>query len=189
MRWRLLLLLIPLVSGCHSPGPWVRPPQLSCYNRTLDDCLSCKIARDVARQHLNELYGSEEVDWPSCDFQAGFSQAYADVALGSHGQVPVVPPAPYWKSCQRTIEGHQRAQEWLSGYSIGASHAMVCRGPYNRIIASGSAAPCPRGGVSQCGLGGAAPTVDGPLQPGSEAPPTPIIPGLSPHGSAPHRAE
>ena len=157
MRWRLLLWLIPLVSsGCQSPIPWVRAPQLQCYNRTLDDCMSCKVARDVARQHMHTLYKSEPGCWPSSDFQAGFEQAYADVAMGSDGQVPPVAPAAYWKSYHRTCEGHQKAQEWLSGYSTGASHAMECRGPYNRVMARGSEAPCPARNPSACGLSGVA---------------------------------
>lgn len=156
MRWRLLILLGPLVSsGCFAPGPWVRPHQCQCYHRSIDECLASQTARGVARQHLSALYGCDENEpWPTCDFQAGFCEAYADVAMGSNGVVPVVPPAPYWKSCQRTAEGHQRAQEWLSGYTIGASHAMACRGPYNRVIASGSAVSCPPRGMSACGLGG-----------------------------------
>ena len=142
MRRRLLVLLFPLVScGCQSPGPWIRAPQPTCYNRTMDDFVSCKVARDVARQHMHKLYSSES--WPTYDFQAGFEQAYADVALGCDGHVPAVAPSPYWKSCHRTAAGHQRAEEWLSGYSIGASHALACRGPFNRVIASGGACPCP----------------------------------------------
>ena len=142
MRWRLLLLLFPLVgSGCQSPCPWVRVPQLPCYNRTVDDFLACKVARDVARQHLTTLYASQ--CWPTPDFQAGFEQAYADVALGADGQLPAMAPSPYWKSCQRTAAGHQRAEEWLSGYSIGASQALACRGPFNRVIANGGGCPCP----------------------------------------------
>ncbi len=152
MHWRQLILLVPLVSsGCASPIPWVRTPQLLFYNRNLDDFVSCQSARDVARQHMHTLYESEPGCWPPRDFQAGFEQAYADVALGANGQVPAVAPSPYWRSCQRTVEGHQRAQEWLSGYSIGASHALACRGPYNKVIASGSVGPCPSRSVSGCG--------------------------------------
>ncbi len=97
-----------------------------------------KVARDVARQHMATLYSKE--CRPTYDFQAGFEQAYYDVALGADGQVPAIAPSPYWKSCQRTAEGHQRAQEWLAGYSAGASHAQECRGPFNQVIASGY--PC-----------------------------------------------
>ncbi len=154
MHWRLLILLVPLVnSGCASPIPWTRAPQLPWYNRNLDDFVSSQGARDVARQHMHTLYEPEPGGWPTRDFQAGFEQAYADVALGANGQVPVMAPSPYWRSCQRTAEGHQRAQEWLSGYSIGASHALACRGPYNKVIASGSAGPCPPRNVSGCGPG------------------------------------
>ncbi len=151
MRWRLLVLLFLLVgSGCQSPCPWGRAPQLPCYNRTIDDFVACKVARDVARQHMHTLYESE--CWPSCHFQAGFEQAYADVAMGCNGQVPAVAPSPYWNSCKRTSEGHCKAGEWLSGYSIGASHALACRGPYNKVIASGSAGACPLHHANSCGV-------------------------------------
>ena len=175
MRWRLLILLGPLVSsGCSTPIPWVRAPQLPCYNRTIDDCVSCKIARDVARQHMHTLYESEPGCWPTKDFQAGFEQAYADVALGSRGQVPPVAPSHYWKSCNRTVDGHQRAQEWLSGYSIGASHAMECRGPYNTVIASGSTGPCPTRVTSSCGLGVNSPAAGYGQTLGQSVQPTPV---------------
>ena len=152
MRRKLLILLIPLFSGgCQSPGPWVRAPQFMCYNRNFDDFLACKVARDVARHHLHSLYSSN--CWPTGDFQAGFEQAYADVALGANGEVPAVAPSPYWKSCQRTVAGHQRAQEWLSGYSVGTSQALACRGTYNKVIANGSADLCPPQSVSGCGRG------------------------------------
>jgi hypothetical protein len=146
MRWRLLILMVPLLSGgCQSPFPIVRMPQLRCYNRTIDDFVACKTARDVARQHMALLYAPTSFR-PSYDFQAGFEQAYADVALGSDGQVPAMAPSPYWKSCQRTAEGHERAQDWLAGYSAGASHALESRGPFNQVIASGypcsTPAPC-----------------------------------------------
>ena len=189
MHWRLLILLGSLgslvSSGCSTPCPWVRAPHLSCYNRTIDDCLADKVARDVARQHLSALYECDEnTPWPTCDFQAGFCEAYADVALGSHGVEPVVPPASYWKSCQRTVEGHQRAQEWLSGYSIGASHALACRGPYNRVIASGSAAPCPTRGVSACGLGGLVQPACGRQELSPDPQPTPVSQQFGPDTQA-----
>ena len=171
MHWRLLILLVPLVSsGCASPIPWVRAPQLPYYNRNLDDILARRGARDVARRHMHTLYESEPGCWPTRDFQAGFEQAYADVALGANGQVPVVAPSPYWRSCQRTAEGHQRAQEWLSGYSVGASHALACRGPYNKIIASGSVSPSPSRSVSGCGLSHATQVASGGQEFGQIAP-------------------
>ena len=140
MRSRLLILMVPLVSGgCQSPGPLVRVPQLRCYNRTIDDFVACKVARDVARHHMAILYTAE--CRPTYDFQAGFEQAYADVAIGADGQVPAIAPSPYWKSCQRTAEGHERAEQWLTGYAAGAAQALECRGPYNRVIASNW--PCP----------------------------------------------
>lgn len=140
MRSSLLILMVPLVSGgCHSPGPLLRVPQLRCYNRTIDDLVACKVAKDVARHHISILYTKDCL--PTYDFQAGFEQAYADVALGSDGQTPAIAPSPYWKSYQRTAEGHARAQQWLAGYSAGAAQAIACRGPYNRVLASNWSCP------------------------------------------------
>lgn len=141
MRWRLLLLLGLLPSfGCSGPCPWLRPHQMQCYNRSIDDMLATKVARDVARQHLTKCYPKD--CRPSCDFQAGFEQAYVDVALGSDGTVPVVAPAAYWKSSQRTERGHAAAKEWLSGYEAGASRAVQCRGEFNYVVAGGVSCPC-----------------------------------------------
>ena len=139
--------MVPLVSGgCQGPGPLVRLPQLRCYNRTIDDFMSCKVARDVARHHMAVLYPPESR--PTYDFQAGFEQAYADVAIGSDGQVPAIAPSPYWKTHQRTADGHQRAEQWLSGYVAGASQALECRGPFNRVIASSWPGP----GQTECSI-------------------------------------
>ena len=141
MRYRLLIMMVPLMSGgCQSPFPLVRVPQCLCYNRTVDDFVSSKTARDVARHHMAVIYAPSSFR-PSYDFQAGFEQAYADIALGADGQVPAMAPSPYWKACQRTAEGHQRAQDWLAGYSAGASNALECRGPFNQVIASGYTCP------------------------------------------------
>ena len=142
MRSSLLILMVPLVSGgCHSPAPLLRLPQLRCYNRTIDDFVACKVAKDVARHHMAVLYSKD--CRPTSDFQAGFEQAYEDVALGSEGQTPAIPPPAYWKSCERTPEGHARAQQWLAGYAAGATQALQSRGPYNRVLASQWSCPCP----------------------------------------------
>ena len=143
-------MMVPLVSGgCQSPGPLLRVPQLRCYNRTIDDFVACKVAKDVARHHLAILYADD--GHPTYDFQAGFEQAYADVALGSDGQTPAIAPSPYWKSHQRTAEGHARAQQWLAGYAAGATQALECRGPFNRVLASSWSCP----GQAACSSPGA----------------------------------
>lgn len=141
MHWRLLVLLGLLTSmGCSGPHPWARFHQLPCYNRKIDDMLASKVARDAARQHLTQVYSKD--CWPSRDFQAGFEQAYVDVAMGSDGVVPVVPPSAYWRSCQRTECGQAASREWLRGYEAGAPRAVQCRGEFNRVIAGGVSCPC-----------------------------------------------
>lgn len=141
MRWRLLVCLGLLTSvGCSGPNPWLRCHQVPFYNRKIDDLVASKVARDAARQHMTQMYKRD--CWPGRDFQAGFEQAYVDVAMGSDGVVPVVPPGPYWNSCRRTESGHAAGQEWLQGYEAGASRAMQCRGQYNRVVAGGVSCPC-----------------------------------------------
>ncbi len=141
MRLPQLILIVPLaISGCQNPCPLTRPHQWLCYNRTIDDFLASKTAREVARLHLTQLYSKQ--CRPTCDFQAGFEQAYVDVALGADGTAPAMPPSPYWMNCARTAEGHQRAEEWLSGYTAGAEQALACRGPHNRVIANVGACAC-----------------------------------------------
>jgi len=142
MRWRLPILLLLLASsGCAGPCPWLRLPQGRCYNRTLDDTLACKVAGDVARQHLADRCQGQE--WPSRDYQAGYVQAYQDIALGADGQTPLVPPETYWQSCARTPEGHQRASDWFDGYTDGAQVAWDCRGEFNRVYTGEVGGHCP----------------------------------------------
>lgn len=142
MRWPLLILITLLsCCGCQTHCPLTRPRQWMCYNRTIDDFFSTKTAREVARLHLAKIYS--KTCRPTRDYQAGFEQAYVDVALGSDGTSPAMPPPPYWKSCHRTVEGHQRSEEWLAGYSAGAEQALVSRGPNNKVMASVSACACP----------------------------------------------
>ncbi len=141
MHWRVPFLLLLLVSsGCSGPCPWLRVPRGCCYNQSLDDTLAAKMARDVARQHLLFRDGDE---WPSKDFQAGYRQAYEDIALGSDGQTPLVPPPAYWKSCARTEAGHCRADDWFAGYTEGAGVAWSCRGEFNRVRSGRSCGTCP----------------------------------------------
>lgn len=141
MHWRLLVLLGFLSSvGCSGTHPWVRVHQMQCYNRKIDDLLASKIARDAARQSMTKCYSRD--CWPTCDFQAGYEQSFVDVAMGSDGTVPVVPPAPYWKASVRTECGQAAAREWLRGYEAGAARAVQCRSQFNRVVAGGVSCPC-----------------------------------------------
>jgi hypothetical protein len=73
----------------------------------------------------------------SCDYRLGYEQAYVDVAQGTDGQVPALPPANYWKVDARTAAGHQRAQQWFSGYAAGAAQARCRYEPFNEVASSG----------------------------------------------------
>ncbi len=131
-----LLLAGSTLSGCHSTpvvGPHV--PTFSgnhFYCRQVDDCLAGITARKVARKHLVHNTPAD-CPAPSCDYRRGYEQAYVDVALGSEGQIPPVPPAMYWQSGLRTPAGHAKAEEWYRGYSDGARTAMPLRGEFNHV--------------------------------------------------------
>ena len=141
MHWRLVILLALVSSaGCSGPHPWLRCHQVSCYNRKIDDLVASKVARDAARWQMTQIYSKD--CWPSGDFQAGFQQAFVDVAMGSDGAVPVVPPACYWTACYRTESGHAAGREWLNGYEAGSSRAVQCRGQLNHVVAGGVSCPC-----------------------------------------------
>ena len=156
MRLASILLLI-LLSSCRTVVPCGAGPCQSCppetcsskgckswcchpchhhdkYCRFSDNLKTKCAARWWARADLRKMADGTCL---SCDFRYGFEQAYVDVALGASGAVPALPPADYWKRRARTPAGHQRAQEWFSGYSIGVSQAVSRYGCYNQVAASG----------------------------------------------------
>ena len=68
------------------------------------------------KQHFcNERY--------SADFCAGFRQGYEDVANGSNGCTPAMPPRSYWTWEFQSGEGQARTSSWFSGYPQGARAA------------------------------------------------------------------
>jgi hypothetical protein len=57
------------------------------------------------------------------DFAAGFRQGYEDVANGSNGCTPSIPPKSYWNWEFQSGEGQARTAAWFSGYPHGARAA------------------------------------------------------------------
>jgi len=72
----------------------------------------------------------------SADYKGGFRQAFVDVAHGSDGELPAVPPPVYWNTHFRNDSGQQRAECWFSGYRAGSAMAAVRLAPMKRIAAS-----------------------------------------------------
>lgn len=57
------------------------------------------------------------------DFAEGFRAGYADVAAGSNGCTPALPPRKYWGWKYQSPEGQARVAAWFSGYPHGARAA------------------------------------------------------------------
>ncbi|WP_437205285.1 hypothetical protein [Planctomicrobium sp. SH664] len=104
------------------------------YVRCFDNMWTRKAARCAA---YRELHRNEDECRRNTDYQQGYAQAFADVAMGGDGVVPTVPPAHYWKKCARTPEGHERAQNWFAGYAAGGPAALSYYGPYTKVASSG----------------------------------------------------
>lgn len=138
-----LLLASTSLPGCHSvPAVAAHKPTRSgnhFYFRCIDDCVASITSRKVARKHLAMCH-TKDTPHPTCDYRRGFEQAYVDVALGSPGTMPVVPPPMYWTAGMRSPEGHARAQDWFQGYCDGVQRAVPLRAETNRV--QSFAAPC-----------------------------------------------
>jgi len=126
--------------SCHdSHGNWFCAHGWCChghhphYKRIPDNFWTKTEARKLAQSDLRRL-GHDQC--MTCDYRMGFEQAYVDVSLGACGDVPALPPANYWKTCARTPEGHQRAQQWFSGYAAGAVRAKAIYEPFNKVAHS-----------------------------------------------------
>jgi len=103
------------------------------YHRMPDNIWTKSSARKRAQADLKCLSKNQRL---SCDYRLGYEQAYVDVSLGSAGEVPVLPPPNYWKQCARSPEGHEKAQQWFSGYAAGSAHAKSIYEPFNKVAHS-----------------------------------------------------
>lgn len=114
-------------SGCCVHGRHSR------YKATPDNIYTRSEARLKAQC---ELHKERRGHCLTCDYRLGYEQAFVDVSLGGCGDVPALPPANYWKNCARSPEGHQKAQQWFSGYAAGAVRAKAIYEPYNKVAHS-----------------------------------------------------
>ncbi len=138
----LLLFALLLMSGCQSTGCCETSgcgrscgPMIcleTCrYFRCLDGIQTRWSAKCCARRALRNVADTD------CDYRRGFKQAYVDIAQGSTGEVPPVPPQRYWTVCFRSCGGHARAEQWFEGYADGVEKArcLLRSGP---IASSGT---------------------------------------------------
>jgi hypothetical protein len=111
-------------------GDWTEPHE---YSRHCDEAAARSLAEKRAIVAIANCYPET-----SMDFREGFAQAYVDVALGSDGTVPAVPPERYWKTCKRNPNGYCDANEWFAGYAAGSQRALAsCWNAYNQVPSSG----------------------------------------------------
>lgn len=158
MRWCLsTLFVVCLLTGCAGLSPFgAKSADDSCdtctdgscgwcgghfcvgrharYHSILDAWVTRHEARHLARAELRDIDDNSCLD---CDYKLGFEQAFVDVSVGASGQVPALPPANYWRSWNRTAEGHARAQNWFAGYAAGATRAVPIYEPFNTVASSG----------------------------------------------------
>lgn|GEM_PF-6389194 len=116
--------------GGHIPALWGRHPK---FVRFEDNLHTSKQARFRAALSLHAV---DDKSCLTCDYRLGYEQAFVDVAHGADGETPALPPANYWKNCMRTPRGHQKAQQWFSGYAAGSVAARSIYEPYNKVAAS-----------------------------------------------------
>jgi hypothetical protein len=116
--------------GGHIPALWGRHPK---FVRFEDNIHTSKQARFRAALSLHAL---DDKSCLTCDYRLGYEQAFVDVAHGADGETPALPPANYWKNCMRTPRGHQKAQQWFSGYAAGSVAARSIYEPFNKVAAS-----------------------------------------------------
>lgn len=105
--WIGLALVIVAGAGCTG----LEEHKIDVRNRLL--------ARQ-AWKNLRDVYC--DVDYPE-DFGKGFRQAYFDVAGGTNGCPPVLPPREYWTVNFVNPLGHRRVHAWYEGYKYGATVA------------------------------------------------------------------
>ena len=120
-RMALVTLLAGLVAvgaGCQHSRT-TRGCSPNCHHTGLDEHAAGRQGLHAARCALKRC------GKVSCHFREGFEQAYIDIAQGSDGTPPGVPPERYWNTGYRNPEGHLRAEEWMAGYHAGVQGAMA----------------------------------------------------------------
>lgn len=109
-------------------------------------CLSlggCAAVQDCQYSMVNKFrashawYGSADSDGDcSHHFIRGWKRGYYDVATGSCGQAPAVPPPKYWSAKYQNLDGQQAIGDWYRGYQRGAVAAEECGHPHWNAVPS-----------------------------------------------------
>ena len=118
--------------ACSDCGPgfgWCWLGELG-YWRNMDEKVTEHAARHRASVQLSSMTET------TCDYRCGYSQAFADIALGSSGVTPALPARKYCGACFRTPEGHARVEQWFQGYEEGARDALATCGEHNYVLPS-----------------------------------------------------
>lgn len=119
-RTALVTLLIGLAAvgaGCQTSRS-TRGCSPNFHHTGCDEVRAGRLGLRAARHALRRCGDT------SCHFREGFEQAYIDIAQGSDGTPPGVPPERYWNTGYRNPQGHARAGEWFAGYRAGSESAL-----------------------------------------------------------------
>ena len=108
---------------------------LAKYWPWLDDVFTKRAAKKCAKKILLKQQWKTKT-WLGKDYKYGFEQAFIDVAQGSQGEIPAVPPPRYWNTHYRTPLGQQAAEQWFEGYRAGVALAASRLSTLNRVTAS-----------------------------------------------------
>lgn len=112
-RLGVWLLSLASLSGCYTTSDRIHQEFAACSNKHRAMKAWCQCRSEYAE--------CQEYLW---DFGAGFRQGYADVAGGSDGCTPAVPPRKYWSHFYKSAEGQCAVVAWFDGYQHGAAVAV-----------------------------------------------------------------
>jgi hypothetical protein len=103
------------------PKPYVT---FAKYWPVMDDLHTTWTAKKCAKRILlRQEWSSKRIF--SGDYKDGFKQAFIDIAQGSNGEVPAVPPPKFWNTHFRSNWGQRKAELWFNGYRAGVAIASV----------------------------------------------------------------
>jgi hypothetical protein len=100
----MLLLLLAGSGGCASRIEEWRSNTLQRWRATFA-WYSEPHPKDIPHKHY---------------YAKGWKDAFFDVANGSDGHAPVLPPNQYWSSKYQNPAGHAKIRAWFAGYQDGA---------------------------------------------------------------------
>jgi len=136
---------VAVLCGCQSSTGWKEcadcvPPKTASYGyKPGCDNLVIKLTAvgcaDDALKEMKKTCGKQ-----SKDFEAGFRQAYVDLAMGRPALTPPVPARKYWNAYYRSCAGQEAVAQWFEGYrnglDYGANSGVSC---FNRVASSWTA--------------------------------------------------